>query len=102
MALHYSNTLSYDMNGRKRKAQKVTGDTYKRLKAREGTAPMPDYNHRSSGQVYKSAADAPLRVDHPVDNSYKVEVSKNYTVAPAYNKGAYQVIGKDNIEHIGK
>ena len=34
------------------------------------------------------------------DNSHKLEVSKNYTIAPAYNKGAYQVIGKDNIKDI--
>ena len=32
----------------------------------------------------------------------KLEISSNYTVAPAYNKGAYQVISKENIEHIGK
>ena len=36
------------------------------------------------------------------DNSWKVEISKQYTVAPAYNKGAYQVIPKDDIKHIGK
>ena len=29
-------------------------------------------------------------------------ISSNYTIAPAYNKGAYQVIGKDNLEDIGK
>jgi len=28
--------------------------------------------------------------------------SKNFTVAPAYNKGAYQVIPKSDIKHIGK
>lgn len=36
------------------------------------------------------------------DQSYKKEISDNYTVAPAYNKGAYQVISKENIKHIGK
>lgn len=36
------------------------------------------------------------------DDSYKLEVSKKYTLAPAYNKGAYQVISIDNVEHIGK
>ena len=36
------------------------------------------------------------------DNSYKLEVSKNYTIAPAYNKGAYMVIGPDNIKDIGR
>ncbi len=31
-----------------------------------------------------------------------LEVSKNFTVAPAYNKGAYQVISKDDVEYIGR
>jgi len=36
------------------------------------------------------------------DNTYKKEVSKQYTVSIAYNKGAYQVIPKSDIKHIGK
>ena len=32
----------------------------------------------------------------------KRELSKNWTVAPAYNKGAYQVIPKSDVKHIGK
>ena len=36
------------------------------------------------------------------DSSYKVEESKNWTVAPAYNKGAYQVIPRGDVEWIGK
>ena len=36
------------------------------------------------------------------DTSWKVEESKNFTVAPAYNKGAYQVIGKSNVKDIGR
>ena len=32
----------------------------------------------------------------------KQEICKQYTIAPAYNKGAYQVIGKNNIKDIGK
>ena len=36
------------------------------------------------------------------DDSWKKDISSGYTIAPAYNKGAYQVIGKDNIKDIGK
>jgi hypothetical protein len=36
------------------------------------------------------------------DESYKQEISKKYTLAPAYNKGAYQVISNDNVKDIGK
>ena len=31
-----------------------------------------------------------------------LEVSRSYTEAPANNKGAYQVISKENIKYIGK
>jgi len=32
----------------------------------------------------------------------KIEISRGYTVAPAYNKGAYQVISKEHVKYIGK
>ena len=32
----------------------------------------------------------------------KLDISSSYTVAPAYNKGAYQVVPKNEIKHIGK
>ena len=37
----------------------------------------------------------------PVHN-WRLEESKKFTIAPAYNKGGYQVISKDNIKNIGK
>ena len=37
----------------------------------------------------------------PIEN-WKLQESKNFTVAPAYNKGAYQVITKDGIKDIGR
>jgi len=35
-------------------------------------------------------------------HNYKLEASKKFTVAPAYNKGGYQVINKNDIKDIGK
>ena len=32
----------------------------------------------------------------------RLEISKQYTLAPAYNKGAYQVIPRGDVEWIGK
>ena len=37
----------------------------------------------------------------PVHN-WRLEESKKFTVAPAYNKGAYQVITKNNVKDIGR
>lgn len=36
------------------------------------------------------------------DDSGFLKESKNYTVAIAYNKGNYMVIGKDEVQSIGK
>ena len=35
-------------------------------------------------------------------NNWRLEESRKFTVAPAYNKGAYQVITKSNIKDIGR
>ena len=35
-------------------------------------------------------------------NNWRIEESKKFTIAPAYNNGGYQVISKDNVKHIGK
>ena len=32
----------------------------------------------------------------------KQKISSTYTIAPAYNKGAYQVVPKNEVKHIGK
>ena len=45
----------------------------------------------------------PLSNTIPVGSTLKKEIVKhNFTIAPAYNKGAYQVISKNNIKDIGK
>jgi hypothetical protein len=36
------------------------------------------------------------------NNHWKLEESKKHTVAPAYNKGAYQVIPRNEVKDIGK
>ena len=35
-------------------------------------------------------------------HNWRLEESKKFTVAPAYNKGEYQVITKNNIKDIGR
>ena len=36
------------------------------------------------------------------DDSYKEEAKRKYTVAIPYNKGSYQVVPVEDLEHIGK
>ena len=36
------------------------------------------------------------------DNRWKIEASKSYTIAPAYNKGPYMVVAKEDIKTAGR
>lgn len=50
----------------------------------------------------KSAEISPDYIATAKNDSYKKEISKNYTVAIAYNKGGYQVLRKEEIINAGK
>ena len=36
------------------------------------------------------------------DNRWKIEASKSYKIAPAYNKGPYMVVAKEDIKTAGR
>ena len=36
------------------------------------------------------------------DNRWKLEISKNFTIVPAYNKGPYMVVSKSDLKTAGK
>ena len=38
----------------------------------------------------------------PCYKKKRFTTTKTYTIAPAYNKGAYQVISKEEVKNIGK
>jgi len=96
----YTNSLRYDMHGRKRKSKALnTTKKYKpEFKPMEVKSVHPSYEDR---QEYKSA---PLTPPQNIvqDDSYKKEISAQYTVSIAFNKGAYQVVPNSDIKHIGK
>ena len=87
--------MMYDQYGRKRKV----GNLYKSKKA------TPNFKKVATKQIKKSEdiPSAPIgKYTVPKDNSYKQDISKQYTVSIAYNKGAYQVIPKGEVKDIGK
>jgi|TARA_B100001093_G_scaffold503386_1_gene557692 hypothetical protein len=102
MTSFYTGSLRYDPTGRKRKTnsmrKKKTTHEFKPYKAEKTYAQlqMEEFNKKYPSYTGKSKYE-------PVDDtSWKQEESKNFTVAPAYNKGAYQVIPRKEVEHIGK
>lgn len=91
------NNLRYDQHGRKRKS-KATKTVQTATQEWKTFAPEPTF--RRTTTQYPSA---PMSQYTPArDSSYKKEASSNYTVSIAYNKGAYQVIPKEEVKHIGK
>ena len=60
----------------------------------------------AEGRKFKSSRSdqsLPLSDDIPVGVAPKKKlISHNFTIAPAYNKGAYQVISKREIKDIGR
>tara|TARA_B100001057_G_scaffold463972_1_gene518677 strand:+ start:46 stop:351 length:306 start_codon:yes stop_codon:yes gene_type:complete len=94
-------SLRYDMSGRKRKTKALnTAKKYKpAFKVLKPRKSIPGYDDQ---KVYESVPITPMNEDHSEDKSYQQEVSKNYTVSIAYNKGAYQVVPNSDLKHIGK
>ncbi len=88
-------SMRYTMSGRKRttiRAKKKQVEFMQLHAEKEpGRRETPDY------------PSVPLTPYKPQPrNDWKSEASSEYTIAPAYNKGAYQVISKEDIKHIGK
>lgn len=94
-------SLRYTTCGRKvsSKAQRKRRQQVWHWKTNEMTEQEPlDWKH-SYRKVYSSA---PLGAPNPEETAKKDHYTSSHTVAPAYNKGAYQVISRENIKDIGR
>ena len=115
--INYVGSLRYDMHGRKRKC--VSLKQKKRGGSSVGRAPALHAGGREfeSRSLHQQTREDRIRLLAPLKSDFerakeikeqmqfekeKQEISRGYTVAPAYNKGAYQVIPKTDIKHIGK
>lgn len=109
--MNMGGSLRYDMHGRKRKAYKKNNPTAKRRTKTVSQPLKPRHNavleaHREHQRKYPSLGLDTKNAGKGTKNiaweQEKKEISSGYTVAPAYNKGAYQVIGKSNVKDIGR
>ena len=97
-------SLNYDSHGRRRKTVRTKRKSHKSKWIKVGAVAQQGEHRictaKVAGSIPVSSTNAGKGTK--VDNSWKLEISKKYTIAPAYNKGAYQVIPRDDVEHIGK
>lgn len=90
-----SGSIGYTYSGRKRSVKRT-----RKTEPVFRPASEPFFKNTREDKYYPSAPMTKYRP--PADTSYKMKESKNHTVAIAYNKGGYMVIGKENIKDIGK
>jgi hypothetical protein len=94
-------SMNYTTSGRKMgsKSRRKRRQIY-HWKTRTEATPIAPVNWRQPTEEYPSVElGSPNTEETAAKEHY---VSSNHTIAPAYNKGAYQVISKDDIKHIGK
>lgn len=107
--LNYSGSIRYDMHGRKRKTKALTKARSSSQVRTHGFHPCNlGSNPGRATKQYKSATmtlgshDAKAALKAYKDQLMRVEESSKYTIAPAYNKGAYQVIPRKEVKDIGR
>ena len=55
-----------------------------------------------SSHYYNAPSSKPGVANHKRDDRERLAVSSQYSIAPAYNKGPYMVIAKEDLKTAGK
>lgn len=93
----FQGSLNHTPSGR-RKRKTYTNKKKQNVKAFKTYTKSLQYIRDSVSYPSRTNTSVPVKVDRSVE----IEISSNYTIAPAYNKGAYQVISSANVRDIGK
>lgn len=93
-------SMRHTSNGRKKKTNYWTTPKKKVPEFKPYVAPE---TFRRSTPEYPSVSDTvQCTSNETLSREERIDISSGYTIAPAYNKGAYQVISRKNVEDIGK
>ena len=106
------NSLRYDMHGRKRKTNSLSkpkkkSHSFNTSRSYEASSRAPEPSYMSDLRDLKAKLESEdQRVkrikEEKAFKEERLKISSNYAIAPAYNKGAYQVIPKSDLKYIGK
>lgn len=93
-------SMQYTTSGRKMgsKSRRKRRQVY-HWKTTTEAQPIAPVNWRQPIEYPSVELGSPNPAETAVKDHY---VSSNHTIAPAYNKGAYQVISSENIKDIGR
>ena len=108
--INYTGSLRYDIHGRKRKTKALSTPKKTRGFSSVGRAPALHAGGREfdSRKLHQSKSmslgshDAKAALEQYKMQLIRQQESAKYTIAPAYNKGAYQVIPRREVKDIGR
>ena len=97
-------SLRYDIHGRKRKTKALNTPKRPRITEFKPLVQEKTYQQKMSEDHREKYPSLPMSSTYTPnkDQSWKQQESQNFTIAPAYNKGAYQVIPRKDVKHIGR
>ena len=97
-------SLNYTTSGRRKKQVRKQRKKVEVTKNYVGPD-TPSWRNNTNYSSVSSASHGLGTTGGKESEAYKEErraVSSKYTIAPAYNQGAYQVIGEDSTKDIGR
>lgn len=106
----FKGSMNYDQHGRKRKNRPTSKRRSSNGSGHRAFVPLVQDHTLSSSPILEQARihrekypSLPIGEYKPEqDKSYQKDISNKYTVSIPYNKGAYQVIPKNEVKDIGK
>jgi len=103
MGMMFTNTLSYDMNGRKRKAKKAKGEVYGKYKPEfKPYVAKPSTPRRDEGVTYASVPLSANNAQTPRKESMKYTGTLIKGIATMHKSNAVPVIEKSHAEDISR
>jgi len=101
--------MKHTMSGRRRKttAWKTTTKTAKDYKWDTSSSSLEVSSSYVRESVYYPSFEnvsnnSQCKANETLSKEERCRISSEYTIAPSYNKGAYQVIPRSEVKHIGR
>lgn len=102
-------SMKHTMSGRRRKtnAWKTTTKTAKDYKWDTSSSSLEVSSSYVRESVYYPSFEnvsnnSQCKANETLSKEERCRISSEYTIAPSYNKGAYQVIPRSEVKHIGR
>jgi hypothetical protein len=96
-------SMKHTQSGRKRKTNAWKTRTKTARDYSWGVTPESPSSYVRESVYYPSVSNSVhCTVNETLSKEERQRISSEYTIAPSYNKGAYQVIPRSEVKHIGR